>query len=841
MTSFGHFKIRNSYAFKKVDLDLKKKGLVRIVGRNGAGKSSLWNLFTFLYYGLTPLKQSKSDITLDDKDFLLESSFQKNGVDYWVAYAHKSKELNPLGDKYNTGFFLYRREADGTWKDISEHKAKDTQKLVGDLLGWSLDEWYGYVYLSQQASHKLINGTPAERQKYLSALFNLDPLDKISQDYARRAVALQEKVRQIDLKKNELEVVQRMLEGYGSKDDAIIRLGDAEIQIADLDQSLGAAQADQKIYEDLNKLREEAAKVSRSKESDEDLQAELTVLTDTQQEIRVLESKRTDNERQIREIKAKLAALPRAELPADYDEVMLAADISLDQENLRLKSARAADLYIKRFTEAPAFSPLPENYEAVLMYQDIDVNRTKAEIRNIESRPAPPAMNRPDSETLDELRMDLSNVKSKITFLHDRRAQLMIEGICPTCATQLDPIKQAEHRAKVDQEMQEAEAEQRQVTALLADMIASEKAWKAHDLLGPDRSAELPELKRAIEHYEEKQRVKGSIEANRVAEEYGRQLALSGQVTAIEAAITAYQKKVSYRDLKDKIRDTEMLTAQLRLLQETGVKFVESLENLPDPSAQLAVVNLKIKTNQQVAELEAKINLLQRNNPQVVEDLTQKISEMMAVRSQLVGTIAREQEKVDKILELDQQISKLVEEISSQESVYREQVKCEILAKAYGKAGKIRQGLLSKFARYLEDALACHTMRQLPEHRFQIQVDDGIGLQASKNGSAYYDVSTCSGGEKGALSSALLFALDDMLPPDRRSGLKIIDEAESAFDQERKVDFADYLLPEMKKRAETVIVISHTPIEDQTIFDRTWEVRDGQVHDVSGEVREFEE
>ena len=118
-------------------------------------------------------------------------------------------------------------------------------------------------------------------------------------------------------------------------------------------------------------------------------------------------------------------------------------------------------------------------------------------------------------------------------------------------------------------------------------------------------------------------------------------------------------------------------------------------------------------------------------------------------------------------------------------------------------------------------------------------MDDGIDILASKNGGALYDVKFFSGGEKGGLSVAFLFALDDLLPPERRTSMKIVDEAESAFDPERRADFIQYTLPALKKRAETVIVISHAP--EATGFDVTWEVKDGTITEKVAEHRVFEE
>jgi DNA repair exonuclease SbcCD ATPase subunit len=213
------------------------------------------------------------------------------------------------------------------------------------------------------------------------------------------------------------------------------------------------------------------------------------------------------------------------------------------------------------------------------------------------------------------------------------------------------------------------------------------------------------------------------------------------------------------------------------------------------------------------------------------------LEKCLAETQQKIGTL--QQQLRDAKLAINDKFL-LEKEIASQESVYREQKKCEILAKNYGKAGKIRQLHLKKFSGFLEEALLCHTYRLLPEHRFQIVVDDGIEIKTSKNGCPAYDVKLMSGGEKGALSIAFLFALDDLLPPDRKTSLKILDEAESNYDKERKIDFTEYMLPELRNRAETIVVISHTEMDDQGVFDRIWKVQDGAVQDISGEVREFE-
>jgi len=190
---------------------------------------------------------------------------------------------------------------------------------------------------------------------------------------------------------------------------------------------------------------------------------------------------------------------------------------------------------------------------------------------------------------------------------------------------------------------------------------------------------------------------------------------------------------------------------------------------------------------------------------------------------------------------LNSAIQELQVKIQELEGKSSKQKLYAILAKGYGKAGQLRERQLSKFSKYLEQALLGHTIKQFPSHRFKIVVDDGIDILTSKNGGKFYDVCNMSGGEKGDLSVAFLFTLDDLLPPSRRSSLKICDEVESHFDKDRQKDFIQHTLPALKKRAETVIMISHSAAAQYGSFDAIWEVRDGKITETKAELREFEE
>lgn len=846
MVRFIHLKIRNANPFKEVDLNFERKGLVRIVGRNGAGKSSLWHLMTFLYYGLNPNKATKNEIAMDTKDFLIEGSFIKEDTRYWCATAVKSKCHNPLGEPYGTGYFLFKKTEAG-WENISWHKAADTQKLVKDLLGWSIEEWYGYVYLAQQTSHTLINGTPSERQKYLSALFNLEPLDVIADHYRKKALAEADKIQDIEKKQAEITLIQNMMtvEKFRGRGPEEIEKAIEEIKfnIEDKTFLIGEADEEQKRYDDLHALCQEFSVLvpddfaQTGRAQLDAAQTELERHLGLQAQHKAIFDQHAALKQKADQVGPRLRRLSVAKMYDDYEQVMASPDISLAESEKKLKELRNVEGFYRSPHHVTAMlmpEPLPADHETILGYSDLDLLRTKSEIAKIKGRAAPPAFERPETEDMDELLMAASNASGTITFLHDRRAQLMMEGKCPTCGTELNAEHREKELARVNAEMDAAEREKKIVNVQLNELTGRRNAWDQYDKLGPDRSGELPELEMAVSRYEEKVKVRVLVQKRTEWDKYNKDLEAIREIPELEQQIAAYKKKDEYRKLADQLKERDLLKVQYDEMLVDLKALEEKLATILYDPFVISALKEKIDIYKEALAIGQKIDVLAATEPQ---DTTDHANVMRADLTELQTKLGEAKAYLTELNDLIERLRALTAEISGAADVVREQKKCEILAKAYGKAGKIRQGQLSKFTGYLRDALTCHTFQQLPNHRITFDVDDGIGINTSKDGCRPYDISHMSGGEKGAMSGAFLFALDDLLPPDRKTSLKVIDELESAFDADRKQSFFDYTLEELRRRAETVIVISHTPIDDQSLFDRTWEVKDGKVNDISGEIR----
>jgi DNA repair exonuclease SbcCD ATPase subunit len=821
-TIFEQFRVRNAKPFKKFDINLRNRGLVRMKGPNGVGKSSVWHLFTQTGYAETPNKASKTDLMLSDKDFLLEQTFLKHGSRYVAALAVKSKELSPLGEPYGSGLYLFR---DGV--DISKHNDKDTKKLIKQTLGWSLEEWYGYVYLAQQTTHTLINGTRSDRQTYLSALFNLTPLDVLAKHYKDKENSLKEQVSELEKEKQEYAVKVSMLAGRSiSKFESDLEeIGQTLISLGN---NVKNFQVEQDKFLRFGVLSQQLSTFPADLKSSSDIQAVLEALRAQQAEFMAAQQYAHTLSISL----VKLIAVPEPITPPDYQEVLNSPDLNWveAQEHLR-------NLKLLALTAPVQEVILPEGIESTLAFPDIDVMAVQRKISSIESRPAAPTVSRITTVQLELLRNNVSTMQSDMAVLRSEIKLLEFQGdICDKCGTALDTHDRG---GKLQEKQQEMENYIVTINAIKKRLVLAEDAdsqWRSYDTLGPDLSSELPELKASLVSFQEKQRCQQIKTQHEAWLKYQENQKLVEKLPELKVRIELYQKKQTYRALADQRLQFEKYLSEKASLELTLEKHKNEksylFDQTPAISKQSDFLNLALQREQVAAELKT----LEGTKDQTakIEAFKQEISDLMLEK----GKITQEVKEID---QLNKSIETLGISVKSKEHVYREQKKSELLAKGFGKAGQLRELQLSKFSRYLEEALLAHTYRQLPNHRFTIQVDDGIDILTSKDGCTPYDVKTMSGGEKGSLSVAFLFALDDLLPPAKRTNLKIVDEVEANFDPERRKDFVSYTLQELKKRAETVVVISHSDEADQGNFDSIWEIKEGKILEHSPEDRKFSE
>jgi DNA repair exonuclease SbcCD ATPase subunit len=821
---FLRFRLTNAGHFKAIDLDLHKRGLVRMTGRNGEGKSTIWHMFTQAAYATSPNKGKKADLDYlaeEPVDMLLEMTFKRNGSTYVAAQAVKSKTLGPHGKKYASGVYLFR---DGI--DISLHKDPDTQKLIRQTLGWTLEEWYGYVYLAQSSTHALINGTRSERQTYLTALFNLMALDTLAGHFSKKASDLGDELEELERDRAVLASKFALL-GSRTLDSLQGRLTDADADLEALTAQLVKLQATQEKFNRKNTLLFDLERFPELVISSE-IEVRLTTL-------RNLQAEHYAREKQFQTLQAQLSALgvqTAPDIPADYEEVLAGPDIDYLAVSAELGRLQVLSKELQTRPVAEVVEEIPADFAEVLASPSINYTATTARIKKIKTRPAPPQVARVTPEQLSAQREKIQTLTSDIAVMNAEIRPLQFnQPQCSQCGTVLDC---ADRQGKLEEKQAELEGLRAVLTkskSVLVEIEQRDQLWRDHDALGPDLSGELPELEASVALYEKKKQYE-SLQADKLRrEEFEAEVKLISQIPALEEKIQRHQLKERYKKLtiqRDRYRTYEV----------EKLRVEKALAELPVTQSQSAeIVSLQAEFNEAKRKEAMEVELI---SLKAVTDQSTKIANAQGAISELQGIKGSVLREIEEVKDLNTSIQKFQQIIAEKEQQASLQKLYSILAKGYGKAGQLRERQVARFSRYLENALLAHTIRQFPSHRFKIVVDDGVDIMASKNGGKFYDVCFMSGAEKGDLSVAFLFALDDLLPPDRRSSLKVVDEVEGAFDKERKKDFVEYTLPRLRARADTVVVISHSAETDSGKFNVEWELKGGQVIEKKGEAREFE-
>lgn len=215
MVKFKTFSFENILTYNEVFVDLEQVGLVSIIGENGSGKSTVWNLLDFLIYGKCAAKFSKTDLPKNPKKpSHLTLTLEKNSIEYVFCLKKTAKKWE------------YEISQNGVALD--PHLLKDGQQRIEEVVGLSREEFFGSVFLSQRSTHVMIDGLPAERKKYISSFFGLDQRYSLLYDEANiKLKQLDEDLARIRGIQQSREIVAEQLKGLG---DPV--LGDLEPQLS---------------------------------------------------------------------------------------------------------------------------------------------------------------------------------------------------------------------------------------------------------------------------------------------------------------------------------------------------------------------------------------------------------------------------------------------------------------------------------------------------------------------------------------------------------------------------------------------------------------------------------
>ncbi|WP_072680712.1 AAA family ATPase [Arcobacter sp. LA11] len=616
-----NFKKYTSYA---IEFD---EGLVGIIGKNGSGKSTIFEAILFALYGELQTKGYKevirnSNATTKDA-VVVELDFEFDGFEYRVSREFRGKALSANAK-------LYKNE------DLITSGAKEVTASIINLTKMSKDAFLHTLFASQKELTSLSSLKNEDRKKMIRKLLGLEKIDFIEKE-------LVEKSRQL---KREISAFAEVLlsdEEVKSKKD--------EVSEYTLKQTSLEKECEEKAKE-LNSIKLQEVEIkkelevyTKTKEKRTSLYSKLELLKNTinshtkskdklSQEISTLEKKQ-DELKGLQSIKQEYISLHDS-----IKEQEKLKEYYLRKEGLIKEQVSLREQYTKSKDTISRLEFETKEYESFLEQDKTQVQKQQDLSKQI------------DDKRIEEKRVlqDIAGEEKLIRDINQKIENIHIlgrESNCPTCTRplldeydnvlySLDSLVQKAQKEKIDKSKQDLEAIEKSKKELEEQLT---KLNKEH--LELSKSINLCEskkrdLQKEKEHFEKvtNQGVKNKEELEKLQDytyddnlhknliekqkelkskyEYVLSLetmlkrldSIKEELTTTNQNIEKYTKEYEEKELEYKTINYDEVKHQEKQKEfdEVGKKKEEKSNILNDQKVQIATIQGQIKTINQSLE-----------------------------------------------------------------------------------------------------------------------------------------------------------------------------------------------------------------------------------------------
>ncbi|MBE0515391.1 SMC family ATPase [Sulfurimonas sp.] len=484
-----HLENFKKYTTKTIEFG---EGLIGIIGKNGSGKSTIFEAILFALYGEAKNRGNKEllrNANANEKEaVVVELEFEIEAVLYKVAREFRGKAMSANAKFYKNG-------------ELTTSGAKEVTSAIVRLTKMSKDAFMHTLFASQKELTSLSTLKPEERKKMIRKLLGLEKIDFVEKELVEKSRELKREIeafREVLLGKDEIKQKEEQIKSDEAAKEALakevlsktqelehIKLREQGIK-KELELLAKTKEQKQKLFSEL-----ELAKNSKSSEilNQVKLSAELHQLEHKQEELKKLEP-----------LKAEYGALQE-----QIKEQEKLREFHLKKEGILKEQAQLREQYTKCKIDIDALEKACEGYEEfVLNAKNLEQNiavlqESISDKHTIENEIKA-------ETTAEQKQIDMTN--AKIAKLHE----LGSEGACPTCTRPLleeydnvinslvDAIKDT-HQKKIT----EYQKQLQNVTAQKAAFEAQKKE-KEKEFLELTKNiniiqSKLKDLKTAKEHF----------------------------------------------------------------------------------------------------------------------------------------------------------------------------------------------------------------------------------------------------------------------------------------------------------------------------------------------------
>lgn len=214
-------------------------------------------------------------------------------------------------------------------------------------------------------------------------------------------------------------------------------------------------------------------------------------------------------------------------------------------------------------------------------------------------------------------------------------------------------------------------------------------------------------------------------------------------------------------------------------------------------------------------------------------DMHNEISNLKMQIHNITQTIGECKNSNDSYKKMTTQLEDINKRLGKLDSLKKEEYFWSKLVDAYGPKG-LRIQQLEKMMNIIIQQLPvyCSVLFKEKKLSFKHKVDpNNIKILACREetddsnvkNNFEHDISSFSGGEKDLMSTSFILTLADCVPHRKKANILILDEVDAQLDTDAKYRFTNILLPMLRKKHDTIFVISHNKeVQSANIYDQVW-------------------